>query len=111
MRRRVHPIAAVLDLFEIHKSDLVRQLRDAADAAWSASRREISANDIRHVLEAASYAGNASILVSAFPRSLWEPVGYVQTSSELGHARVIRTYRPRPAHPLAGLRPFQYDAL
>jgi hypothetical protein len=84
-----------LSLFEQNRPALLAAMRDAALAVYRTERRPVSANDVRHVLDAAVYDGDPRILGAVFHASRWLAVGYDRTNSLRAHDRAVRTFIPR----------------
>jgi hypothetical protein len=77
------------------KRALVLLLQREAFNLWRARKQAISVNDVRHLLEQASYSGDPRVLSAAFPRGEWTAVGYVHTTSPAANQRDVRTFVPR----------------
>lgn len=75
-----------LGIFEPTRPQVLAALRAAAVARFHATRKPVSVNDIRHVLDDLHYQGDQRILGSVFALRDWEPVKRLTTTTN-GHAK------------------------
>lgn len=90
-----HPVAHIIDLFEVGRPELVKRLRDEAWLIWQQTQVPVSVNDVRSVLAEVGYTGDPRILAAAFPIRDWIAYGYTTTNSTKAHQRSVRTFVPR----------------